>query len=373
MSALSQAIDKPQTLLLRKALFQVHLWVGIAIGVWAFLIGLTGSILVFHEQIDDGANAMVTTPFLDPGFNAPKEQVLATVRTRFPKGLVSLKLPERRGEAAVANIYMGNESYVMLLNPHTAAAIALRNRSLTLLQVVGRFHSNLMLNRPGRVANGILALFTLLLALTGIVVWWPGRAQWKRRLKVNFRAPWRVWIWELHHAAGFWCLIYIVLSAATGAYFTWPQVYRDAISKFSPITQRPRYRIEPPGAAARRPLDELLDAADRALPGLPLHEIQLPSDGNQPVRVVKLEGKPASMRTLSFVVLNPYTAEVLGVERPASATAGDAVFGWIGPLHTGHFGGTWVAVLWALLGLSMPVLFLTGFLMWWNRVIARRL
>ena len=37
--------------LLKRAIFQVHLWGGLALGIYALLIGITGSILVFREEI----------------------------------------------------------------------------------------------------------------------------------------------------------------------------------------------------------------------------------------------------------------------------------------------------------------------------------
>lgn len=355
--------------MIRRALFQIHLWAGLAIGLWAFGIGLTGAILVFHEPIEDWINRLVIPSFPIEARRASFEEMASAARERYPKGLLALKPSRETGELAIANIYMGNESHCVLLNPHTGAVLQVRHRQGTLMQLIGRFHSNLFLQRPGRVANGWLAIVTLVMAVTGILVWWPGQ----RVMSVNFRRPWRVWIWQLHNAAGFWCLFYIVLSAVTGAYFTWPQQYRAAISTVSTVTPRAAVRVEAPVGAVRRPLDELVAAAERALPALPIHEVTLTSDANQPVRIVKIEGHTPSSRTLSFVAVNPYTAEVLAVERPASKTAGDVLFGWIAPLHTGHFGGTFVAVLWAVLGLSMPLLFVSGFVMWWNRVVAKRL
>jgi len=41
-------------------------------------------------------------------------------------------------------------------------------------------------------------------------------------------------------------------------------------------------------------------------------------------------------------------------------------------LHFGRFGGLWVRSLWALLGLLPAVLFVTGFVLWWSRVVRRR-
>jgi uncharacterized iron-regulated membrane protein len=43
------------------------------------------------------------------------------------------------------------------------------------------------------------------------------------------------------------------------------------------------------------------------------------------------------------------------------------------PLHYGSFGGHWTRVLWIFMGLVPGVLSVSGFLMWWNRVIAKRL
>ncbi len=43
--------DHPQRLWWRKLLFQAHLWSGLAVGVIAFLVGLSGSVLVFYREL----------------------------------------------------------------------------------------------------------------------------------------------------------------------------------------------------------------------------------------------------------------------------------------------------------------------------------
>lgn len=364
MSFWRQAIDKPQPLFLRRALFQIHLWAGLAIGVWAFLIGLSGSILVFQESIDAALNHSAVPSFAPEQRNATSEELMRSVRERFPSGLLHIGFPYQPGGYVIANNYNGSQAHTLLLNPHNAVVLSIVDHQGTLLQMIGRFHSNLFLGRPGRILNGVLGVVTLLMAATGIVIWWPGIAQWRRRLIVNFRAPWRLLMFELHNAAGFWCLFYIALSAFTGAYFTWPQQYRAAVSFFSPVTERPNVRLDAPPDAARRPLDEVVAAAERAAAGK-AEAVDIFTNRNQPVRVL-MPGRVT-------VAVNPFTAEVLDVERPSSKTAGDILMRWMGPLHTGHFGGLKIAVLWAVLGLSLPLLFVTGFLMWWNRVIAKRL
>jgi uncharacterized iron-regulated membrane protein len=43
---------RPEHVRVRQLLFQVHLWVGAVIAAWAFVISLTGSVLVFRNQFE---------------------------------------------------------------------------------------------------------------------------------------------------------------------------------------------------------------------------------------------------------------------------------------------------------------------------------
>ena len=44
-------IRQPQSVWLRKALFQIHLWSGIGIGIYVVLISISGSVLVFRNEL----------------------------------------------------------------------------------------------------------------------------------------------------------------------------------------------------------------------------------------------------------------------------------------------------------------------------------
>ena len=48
---------------------------------------------------------------------------------------------------------------------------------------------------------------------------------------------------------------------------------------------------------------------------------------------------------------------------------GDTVLYWFAYLHFGRFGGWFTKLAWALVGLIPPVMFVSGTVMWWNRVI----
>ena len=45
---------------------------------------------------------------------------------------------------------------------------------------------------------------------------------------------------------------------------------------------------------------------------------------------------------------------------------------WVARVHFGRFGGTVTKVSWFAIGLLPPALFVTGAIMWWNRVVRPR-
>ncbi|MBI4520853.1 MAG: PepSY domain-containing protein [Gemmatimonadetes bacterium] len=64
--------------------------------------------------------------------------------------------------------------------------------------------------------------------------------------------------------------------------------------------------------------------------------------------------------------LEPFDPGSLGPRR------GDTILAWVTRLHFGRFAGLPLKILYTGLGLVLPVLFVTGTIMWWNRVVRFR-
>jgi uncharacterized iron-regulated membrane protein len=65
----------------------VHRWLGIGLGAWFALVGLTGSILVFEDPIDAWLNPGLLTSH-ERGPWLPPEQLLARVEEEHELGRV---------------------------------------------------------------------------------------------------------------------------------------------------------------------------------------------------------------------------------------------------------------------------------------------
>jgi uncharacterized iron-regulated membrane protein len=100
--------------------------------------------------------------------------------------------------------------------------------------------------------------------------------------------------------------------------------------------------------------------------------ILVPEGQRQPITVVVAHGNaPLDRQTrTSQLTVDSQTGDVLAIDDYRQRRLGDDVVAWIGPLHSGHFGGMTVRIVWAIAGLAFPALFVTGFLMWNNRVLA---
>lgn len=377
-SSTSSLVSARRTSWLRRALFQVHMWTGLVIGVYAVAISISGSILVYAPQLGAWAHPELRAvavgqlggrPALSPS------QALERVRTALPgRPLLNIQVAGEPERAHVIGLLEHRQYRVVFVHPSSGQVSPPVHARGAVVGWVERLHSNFFSGRPGRVANGIGGLLLVLLAATGIVIWWPGRGHIARALRIDWGAGWKRVVFDLHNALGVWLLVPVLVLSVTGAYFTWPQVYRDAVSRISPVTRRqaPRSTLpETPGSSVS--LETVVAEAREASPGHPVIRVDLPGGPAAPYIVVATRSPEEGARASVTTFVDRYSGAVLEVRRGGQATTwGDAVVEWLAPLHTGHFGGPLVHAVWAVLGLTPTVLFVTGLLMWWNRVIVPR-
>ena len=97
-------------------------------------------------------------------------------------------------------------------------------------------HDNLLRGPAGRKVNGIGALALLVLAATGLVIWWPGSKTWRRSLTLHRGVGWKRWTWRLHSMIGFWSLGFMLIFGVSGAYLSAPEPFQDLADRLEPST-----------------------------------------------------------------------------------------------------------------------------------------
>jgi uncharacterized iron-regulated membrane protein len=367
-------LHRQQSVFLRRALFQVHLWTGVLTGLYVFVVCITGAALVFRIDLQRTLHPDLFTPSAD-GPPADPVAVMETVRSAYPAGRLSgVDAPTTARPTYLAYVSSGERFLTLLLDPVTATLLGeLPERSL--VRTIQDLHFDLLAGRTGRVVNGIGACWMVVLAATGLVIWWPGTTGWRRGFTVDFRRNWKRVNWDLHSATGVWTVAFVAMWALTGVYFAFPSQFRATVNWMSPVgtSQTPRSN---PAAAGTSPLSwrALVDLARQHVPDQHVARVVVPATDRAALLVLfsKLRPTPVGSTTLTPVYLDQFNGAVLSEPPRGRRTAGDVVMAWVGPLHVGSFGGTGVKVAWLVLGLSPPLLFLTGFIMWWTRVVRPR-
>src|SRR5690606_38129225 len=112
----------PQRLPWRRTLLHLHFCSGIALGLYIVFISLTGSVLIYRNELYE--------------LFIPRDNAVGAAGMRAVSTLIAL-------------------------------------------------HENFLAGPAGRRVNGIGALAVLLMVLSGLVLWWPGLARWKRSLHLQ--------------------------------------------------------------------------------------------------------------------------------------------------------------------------------------------
>jgi uncharacterized iron-regulated membrane protein len=223
-SAWQRWVARPQSLWARKALFQIHLWTGIGVGVYMLVISISGSAVVFRRQITRKYSRRTLAVASSGRPRLSIDELKQRAQHRFPQyevyGVYASTRPDRPDEIVLGRRL---DRISHLFDPYTGADLGdTESKIQSALEWMVDLHDNLLGGQTGRIVNGFGAVFTLVLALTGTIIWWPGIKQWRRSLWINWRMPFARLNWDLHSAIGFWCFLFVVVWGLSGVYLSFP-------------------------------------------------------------------------------------------------------------------------------------------------------
>jgi uncharacterized iron-regulated membrane protein len=282
---------------------------GIAVGLYIFMISLTGSVLVYRNEL---YRAATHEPVISkgPGPRLTDDQLAEAARHLYP-GYLVVRIGRARNldQAVDVGLRRGNKIKHRLFDPRSGSDLGDSvPTGIWLVSKLLDLHDDLLAGPNGRKVNGIGALALLALAGTGLAIWWPGSKTWHRSLILHRGMGWKRLNWHLHSMIGFWSLGFMLVFGVSGIYLSLPE--------------------------------QVQDLADR---------------------------------------LEPQTATNAGIR------IGDRIIYWLAYLHFGRINGIGIPcggpglcdqatkAIWAVFGIAPAAMFVTGAIMWWNRVLRPRL
>jgi uncharacterized iron-regulated membrane protein len=233
MSAWQRWLYKPRTTWLRKAFFQVHLWIGVAIGLYIVMLSLTGSALVFRRELVQVVGP--AQPPVDRTAQVLSESELGAAATRAYPGHAVTRIGAVQRRSPVSEIWLERDGQKIERVFHAYTGEDLGDPfppGLRAMVWLANLHDDLLMGRGhGRFWNGIGSVLVTVLCITGACIWWPGARLWRRGMSVRWRAGWPRLNFDLHSALGFWFFLILAVWAVSGIYMSFPDPFTTAVDR----------------------------------------------------------------------------------------------------------------------------------------------
>jgi uncharacterized iron-regulated membrane protein len=356
---------------LRHAVFQFHRYLGLLVGFVIVVVGFTGSLLVFHTEIEAALIDLQFGKVQPQGRLVAIDQILTTVRAevrdRPDLEIGSLVSPKDASHPYQARIWNKetNQLTQIFVNPYTGQVLGKISESSSLMQQVLRLHYQLAAGEVGTKIVGIVALLLLLLSLTGIALW-PGWRNLINGFKIKWNAHAKRLNFDIHKVAGIITATFLAFTAFTGFCWNFYDVAEPIIYAATFTPKQPEPESQPiPGTPAMN-LGTILQIAETALPGGKVTWISIPNSPTAPFTIYKKF--PQAMGDFdNSIYLDQFSGKVLRVKKGEEMLLGDRVLASFTPLHYGTFWGLPSRILYVFVGFAPMILLITGFVMWRHR------
>ncbi|MDR2852976.1 MAG: PepSY domain-containing protein [Burkholderiaceae bacterium] len=313
---------------------KLHLISGLAAALLLTVVALSGAVLSLSPALERASA-------VDAG---PGAISVATLASRVSERMPGVETLVRRPSGMViAYSQLDGEQRASIIDPATGAAVGdyLPSSAWRWLK---NLHRKLFLGDAGRVAVGVTAAFMLLVTFSGLALLARRMGGWRRVLDPIRGSG----LQRLHNETARVVLAGLALSALTGLVMS--------LASFGLIPegggQEPEYTAAP-ASAPPLPIGRMA-ALDIGLSSL--RQLTFPSP-DAPGDVIELDTGDGTG------AVDPATGQWLGFQ---SADGWQRMNGLVRMLHTGQ-GLWWLGLLLGAASLSVPVLGVTGLLLWLGR------
>lgn len=365
--------------MMRKTLFWIHLGAGLLAAFPLVAMALTGILLSFEHQIVDVVTRESRQVLSPSGARLPLDTLVA--RSAGDRAAKVTAVVLQADPLRTVEVRMGKES-TLRVDPWTGEIKRQGSGVESAFGWIERIHRWFGSREIGGKITGVSVLLCLLLACSGLVLWWPRKLVGLRHVvwpKWGLRAKARDWQW--HNAVGFLALPLLVVIALTGTVMSWK--WAEGLLYAAAGSEAPRRAQQGPpgkdGAAKDRGAKEIpvIDKTwqswmDTALAHAPqgwtsawVLAPQKPGAGASVNFRTSLEGVPSG-GTVAMDSKGAFEAW-----KPAKSDLATRLRFLVKPLHTGELFGWAGQLAMALASAATLLLAWTGVALSWRRFFKR--
>ncbi len=375
----------------KKAIGQIHLWLGLASGIIVFIVSITGCIYVFQQEIRDLTESWRFVEKQSKPYLIPSQLIAIAEKKLNGKRATSLTYA-KPNEAAVVSQFnrkkKGSLFTSVYINPYTGEILNIRATArggnggdFDFFRFILNGHRALwMPYEIGRPVVGVAVLVFVIMLISGMILWWPkkwSKANRDKSFKVKWDGTSKRVNYDLHNVWGFYSSFFLLIISLTGLVYSFPWLSKGLYWATTGGRSLPMERNLGVSDTTRN-LPVTLTSVDKVWLNLTNQGnatktmfMSLPQTPKDAINIT-VYLKPDNFYKTDVYTYDQFTLKPLKATGPFSgryedADAGDKLRRMNYDLHVGSVMGLptkILAFLASLISASLPV---TGFLIWWGR------
>jgi uncharacterized iron-regulated membrane protein len=365
-------------LLQRATWLKVHLYLALLIGFFFALMGLTGSVSVYREAIDEFLNPQLVIE--NPaGQRQSLDKIMLAVQNAHPDltGAWTLEMPRTPHSMLTAWYDKPSKTFfefyaplMVSVNPYTAEVVTSRYWGQTFTTWLLDLHTQLRLDKFGWNVIGLFGVLLMVSVSTGVYLWWSDARRLLQAFTVRHNAGLMRLLFDVHRLLGLVIAPALLVLAFTGIQLSYPEVLESIVGASGmehgetgrTIISTARPNKNPTG------LESAEFIARAGFPRSELRRVTTPSGDTGIYRINLRQPSEINQRhPFTTVWVDRWSGQIKEVRNPATFSTGETMLEWLWPLHTGEALGTLGRFVWFLAGLSVCFLYVTGVMHWLYR------
>ncbi|AWL28288.1 hypothetical protein DJ533_06745 [Acinetobacter defluvii] len=395
----------------KKILFQLHWFFGITAGLILSIMGVTGAIYSYEQPIQKWLNPDSYTVQVENRAKLTPAEIYQHFQITQPKIKInSITIHQAPDASSSINIEKegARKGFNVMINPYSAEILP-EVKGREFFQFIQQLHRNLTVGPVGKQITAACTLILIYFILSGLYLRWPKKHSFKQWFSIKPKLKGRNFLWDLHAVVGTWVVIFYLLLAVTGLYWSYDW-WRNGMFKVLGV-DRPQPEMQAnagkakqteqmrgAGTSAEQVRGEKTTSANAEGHGKGREQSKLDSkqialaytqtwtgfhaqlkqdyssitlstpkkaDGTMDVSFV--DAIPQHERARNKAIYNYQNNQIEKIELYADKKLNEKIMSSMLPVHRGSFFGPVYQFLVMLAALSMPLFFVTGWMLYLKR------
>lgn len=349
----------------KKNILGIHKWLGLIAGLFVLVMAVSGSLLVFDDEIEHYIQRDVIHLNENKG-SINMDAAYQSIQQKYPDwGVRITHIPESPSRAIEAQVRRSDEvRRILYVNPTNGTILRDIDGNQTYSYWLLNLHYKLHAGFAGELVLFLAGLCFVGSLLTGF--WFYRKSIW-RVLTFKIRPRFRNLqssSSELHRTIGVWALLLNLIMALTGMFLSLIVV---GTNTYNFIQGEEKQTPNPPSINVS--INNLLEESRTNVAGFTPTYIEMPT---APRKSITIFGRMDTDWSIHYKFSNHIeydpktgaeTERFLIREKHWSYNILSISY----PLHFGNWGGIFIKFLYCMAGLAPPILSITGFVIWQQR------